>query len=530
MVETPDNTSAPAKPQATQSSETPFVLRKRIYRAVRTPDLEAALTRCRHVQRAVYNRTIDAVAPEGGPVLALYKSPDHPDGLYGQLTDWRAGDEWLAECPIRLLRPAVLQARNALKAHEDSVAERCERLLEEDASWTRWKAAYPDWDEAAWDALPVAEKRKAINRGDAPPKSVSTWNDERAGDGSRDALHLRRKDTESRTVQWDTAPVRIDHSTLSLPGLGPIAVVANNPLPDAERLRSAQVCVRTGRRGRCRIEVHLCVRVDVVPRTKRPRKDPLVAGADMGCADTVTLHDRKTLTLPDHALAMGRAAHAQTRMNACVKGSRAWCDAHARKRSAHRVMRARDADAIAKFSHDLARRFDVVGLESLQVKTMTESARARGVADVEQVRKLNRRIRGACWGITQRALANAFEARGGRALKLPGAESSITCAECGHVDPKSRRRQRFRCTGCGHTAHADVNAARVMRARARRWLALRATTQTDAQAHVALREELDEARKQRRDTNRSGTEAIAKPPCPVREHHEEQDSGAGASS
>ena len=516
-----------AQAPATESQGRPFVLRTRIYRAVWTPALDASLTRCRHAQRALYNKTIDAVASEGGRVPPAQRSQAHPDGLYGQLTAWRAEHAWIGAIPTALARPAISQARRALAAHEEAVAARCQRLLDEHEAWAKWMAEHPEWDPGDWDRLPAREKRRAIKAGTAPPKSTSTWRDERAGDGSRAELHLRRKRCDERAVTWDTPPRRVDTSTLALPGLGEVEVVANHPLPDGERLRSARLCTRRGRRGRTRLEVHLTVRVDVVPRTKRPRKTPLVAGADMGCADTLTLHDGKTLALPDHEKAMGRALRAQTRMNRCVKGSRQWRDARASMRRDHRRMKARDTDAIRKLACSLAQRFDVVGLESLQIKTMTESAKARSVADVEQVQRLNRSIRRACWGITQRAVTAAFEARGSRALKLPATDSSDTCAEDGHVDAKNRKGKRFRCTGCGHTDDADVNAARIMRGRALRWLALRRTVATDGEAHKALRREIEAARERGQSTTPAGAEAITKPACAA---PEQDNGGAGAPS
>ncbi|WP_235884315.1 transposase, partial [Saccharopolyspora elongata] len=46
-------------------------------------------------------------------------------------------------------------------------------------------------------------------------------------------------------------------------------------------------------------------------------------------------------------------------------------------------------------------------------------------------------------------------------MKVPAAYTSQTCAVCRAVDPESRESQAvFRCTQCGHTAHADVNAAK----------------------------------------------------------------------
>jgi transposase len=49
----------------------------------------------------------------------------------------------------------------------------------------------------------------------------------------------------------------------------------------------------------------------------------------------------------------------------------------------------------------------------------------------------------------------------GRVEKIDPAYTSQTCNACGHRDPKNRESQAvFRCRGCGHADHADVNAAR----------------------------------------------------------------------
>jgi putative transposase len=51
--------------------------------------------------------------------------------------------------------------------------------------------------------------------------------------------------------------------------------------------------------------------------------------------------------------------------------------------------------------------------------------------------------------------------RGGELLRIEAAYTSQTCAECGVVDAGSRVNQRvFECRHCGHSANADVNAAR----------------------------------------------------------------------
>ena len=144
----------------------------------------------------MYNRTINAVSPQGGAVPATMKSPGHPNGLYGQLTEWRGEVWWIADIAVALARRAVAQAREALKAHEGAVRARCARLLDESDAWTRWMVEHPGWDCGAWDALSTEEKRERA--GEAPPRSASTWRDERGGDGSRTELYRRRKRTGPR--------------------------------------------------------------------------------------------------------------------------------------------------------------------------------------------------------------------------------------------------------------------------------------------------------------------------------------------
>ena len=44
--------------------------------------------------------------------------------------------------------------------------------------------------------------------------------------------------------------------------------------------------------------------------------------------------------------------------------------------------------------------------------------------------------------------------------------TSRTCSRCGYVDKRNRRRQaEFSCLRCGHTLHADLNAARILATR-----------------------------------------------------------------
>jgi transposase len=52
------------------------------------------------------------------------------------------------------------------------------------------------------------------------------------------------------------------------------------------------------------------------------------------------------------------------------------------------------------------------------------------------------------------------ESAGRELIAVNPADTSRTCARCGHRAKENRVSQaEFRCEACGHAAHADVNAA-----------------------------------------------------------------------
>ncbi|WP_344289791.1 transposase [Streptomyces synnematoformans] len=143
-------------------------------------------------------------------------------------------------------------------------------------------------------------------------------------------------------------------------------------------------------------------------------------GVDRGVAVAAALSTGELLTMtglrPPEARRLRRL---QRRLARCRRGSRR----RHRVKAAVGRMHAREADRrkdwVEKTSTDLARRFDTIALEALNIRAMTASAR-------------------------------------------------------GTVDREARESQAvFRCRACGHTGNADVNAARNIRTAAGRAVAAR---------------------------------------------------------
>jgi len=128
-------------------------------------------------------------------------------------------------------------------------------------------------------------------------------------------------------------------------------------------------------------------------------------------------------------------------------------------------LKAKDADRrkdwVEKTSTALARRFDVIRVENLNIEGMTRSARGtvqKPGRNVAQKAGLGRGILKSGWGL----LVTRLEQKApGRVEKVKAAYTSQTCNACKHIAAESRKSQAtFVCVACGHQANADVNAAR----------------------------------------------------------------------
>jgi putative transposase len=109
------------------------------------------------------------------------------------------------------------------------------------------------------------------------------------------------------------------------------------------------------------------------------------------------------------------------------------------------------------------------------VETAKRSGRAIGLEELTHIRKrvkARRRQRGRLhnWAFRQLRSFLAYKAQraGVPVLFVDPAHTSKGCSECGTIDDRNRPDQAtFSCLGCGYQAHADLNAARNIRLRAR---------------------------------------------------------------
>ena len=144
-----------------------------------------------------------------------------------------------------------------------------------------------------------------------------------------------------------------------------------------------------------------------------------------------------------------------------------------RRKAAERVsdIKRREArqrrDALHKLSRALINEYDLIVHEGLNIAQMVR--RPKPLADgkggyapngASAKAGLNREIRSAGWGILLQMIAYKAEEAGRQVIAVDPRHTSQACHSCGHVEAGNRTGAVFRCLGCGHTDHADINAAR----------------------------------------------------------------------
>jgi putative transposase len=200
-----------------------------------------------------------------------------------------------------------------------------------------------------------------------------------------------------------------------------------------------------------------------IPRPIAGPGEGSVVGIDRGVAVSAALSTGELLHAP--SLTSGelkRLKVLQQRLARAERGS----NRRARTKLAIAKLKARETDRrkdwVEKASTDIARRFDTIRIEALDVRAMTRSARGTvqqpGVR-VAQKRGINRAISRSGWGLLAARLRHkAF----GRVEHVSAAYTSQRCSACGHVALENRKSQAvFECEACNAgPCNADVNAAR----------------------------------------------------------------------
>lgn len=194
-----------------------------------------------------------------------------------------------------------------------------------------------------------------------------------------------------------------------------------------------------------------------------------VIGIDRGVKITAALSDGRTLNCPQLTVKeRAQIRKHQRRAARAPKGS----DRKTAEYAKVARLKAREADRrkdwCEKTSTMLARTYDLVRFEKLNIKTMTAKAKAKPASDPDRPGQylkngraakagLNRSILAQGWGLLRQRTEHKAP---GRVEDVPAPYTSLRCSACGWIDKNSRKSQaEFVCSSCGFTCNADTNAS-----------------------------------------------------------------------
>jgi putative transposase len=255
-----------------------------------------------------------------------------------------------------------------------------------------------------------------------------------------------------RGQQWDVRRLSRHVGEVRIPKAGWVRFRWSRQLPPGVK----SYRVRLDRSGRWRVAFA------AIPEPVPAPGNGQVAGIDRGVTVSAALSTGEMLSAPGLTPARQRRVRRLQRKLARAKRGSA---RRARVKLAIAKLKARQADArndwAEKTTTDLARRFDLIRVENLNVRGMTRSAKgttAKPGRNVAQKAGLNRGVLASGWGLLVRRLQDKAP---GRVEKVSPAYTSQRCSACGHIAAESRKSQAlFACVACTFACNADVNAAR----------------------------------------------------------------------
>lgn len=342
-----------------------------------------------------------------------------------RLTAWRNDPEskWLSDCPVHTQQHVLKRLDDAYKRLFKGIARppRFKKFGDEPS------LRFPD------------------------PKQISI----------RQQQRNKNRAAQLAAAPGEPAPAYRGAAWIKLPKLGWMRLEASRHI--AGEVRNATV----SREGD---QWFVCIQVEL--RGVMASSNPEVSlGIDLGLtnfaafSESVSIGKTKTQTVaPLKALSRGlkRVQRAQKSVSRKCKGSKNRRKAVDRLARIHRRIAAQRADWLHKLSTELADQHPVIAIEDLMPSQMVADAGKHP----NHRRRRNLSIYDAAWRSFRSMLAYKLQRRGGGLVVIDPAGTSQMCSVCGHCDAGNRLTQStFLCVACGHTAHADINAAVNIQAR-----------------------------------------------------------------
>ena len=247
--------------------------------------------------------------------------------------------------------------------------------------------------------------------------------------------------------RWNTLQAQYGYGTavrenlqrLHWVGVGNIKVRLHRPIPEHAELKAVTL-------KRLHRQWYACIEMTLPTPTPLPPTNHSV-GVDLGITNFAALSTGELVAGPRaHRRAEARVAQLQRRIAWKQEGSKR------RRQAIESLARARLKEARVRRDHhfkvanSLVRRFDVICLEDLNIRTLADSTLAKDVRD-------------QAWGQFVNILGDKAEEAGRLLVVVNPKNTTQMCSNCTQIVPKERGERVHSCS-CGLVVDRDVNAAR----------------------------------------------------------------------
>ncbi len=262
--------------------------------------------------------------------------------------------------------------------------------------------------------------------------------------------------------------IRKNYATAYLPGIGDVKFHYSRDLSLIQDLRTCTV-KREGDSWYISMLVNIA---DVLPDVMPLKKCKSVVGIDVGINKLVALSDgrfaenKRTTTNARTARRLSMRQRAISRKRKDSKNKIKAVNKLAKQK--HKLAQYRDGYGW-QVANTVVKTADAVAREDLRIKNMVKRAKPKHDGfggykrnGASQKTGLNRVILDAGWGDIFNKIAWLAVKAGKPVIPVPPKHTSLECPKCGHIDKANREGEKFVCTACEYTEHADTKASRTI--------------------------------------------------------------------
>jgi putative transposase len=193
-------------------------------------------------------------------------------------------------------------------------------------------------------------------------------------------------------------------------------------------------------------------------------------GIDVGVAKAIVQSDDAVIPLPKTIRA---ARKIKTLRQRALSRARRGSKRRAKTKLRLARLEAKNTQRRKAWQHRQAARltrcYRIIGIEDLQIANTVRSAKGTVEEPSKNVKPkagLNRSILEVGWGGLRQKLQYKAERDGAVLIAVDPRYTSQLCSGCGAIVPKNLTQRVHHCTACGLIVDRDINAAKVIRARA----------------------------------------------------------------